>query len=202
MRKAYILIDGENFVHGLVSALSACNVIKTRDELTAVNLDSLFGDMLGVKTVTQYYSTRIHMPPKSSSLVKKIEKMRLWNGKWIPYIANQNVKIIKAGFLKARYSKPCPNCRKSTEILLEKGVDVRLGVDIVEFSIEKPAIYVVSSDSDLIPAIVSARTNGARVVYVAIEGSVNKAVSKSASVTKIIENTQIIDGFKKANRHG
>lgn len=197
--KNYILVDGENFVHGLVHVLRAKKLISGRDELERIHVASLLADMVEDKCTVNYYTTRIQVPAESSSLHETVEKMRNWNAKWTPYLANQGVKIIKAGILKARNSKRCSHCQKRTEILLEKGVDVRLGVDIVALGLKGATLYVFSSDSDIIAAIKSARKHGAKVIYVAIEGSINHGLSKSTDGRVVIKKSQIYEAYSKVN---
>ncbi len=195
----YILIDGENFVHGIVHVLRSKKMIRNRDQLHKIDMATILDDIKTEPNAVRYYSTRIQVPSAESSLHDAIEKMRQWNAKWTPYLANQEVRFIKAGILKARSSKRCPHCHKKTEILLEKGVDVRIGVDIVSLGQNKAKIYILSSDSDIIPAVSAARANGARIIYVAIEGSINRGLSKSANQTIILKKAQIHKAYKKAN---
>lgn len=51
----------------------------------------------------------------------------------------------------------------------QKGVDVNMAIDIVQYSATVDTIIVVSADSDLIPAFVLAKTKGAEVVLVTSE---------------------------------
>ncbi len=199
--KDYLLIDGENFVHSLVHVLRSKKLVSSRQQLSRLDFNTLFSQLnLTDGAQIFYYSTKIELPDESSSLYKTIERMRAWNAKWIPYIANQQTKIIKAGLLKARSSKRCPHCKKRTDVLIEKGVDVRIGVDIATMAAKGSTIFVLSSDSDLIPAINSARAKGVGVTYVAFEGGVNKAIGKVAAKTIILDKTQITKAFKEVNK--
>ena len=53
----------------------------------------------------------------------------------------------------------------------EKGVDVQIAVDMVRGAIknEYDVCYLISSDTDLLPAIKDARTNGKKIIYVALK---------------------------------
>ena len=66
---------------------------------------------------------------------------------------------------------------KSKTIFREKGVDVRLAVDLVSLSCDKviDRAIMCSSDSDLQPAIAEARKRGVEVVYLGFEASRTKA---------------------------
>ena len=73
--------------------------------------------------------------------------------KWVADLSNQGIVYIKAGSLKIKESKPCYSCKARQEHLQEKGVDVRLALDIFETSLDKEykEIAVVSSDTDICP---------------------------------------------------
>ena len=76
----------------------------------------------------------------------------------------------------------------------EKGVDVRIATDIVKGALknEYQACYVISSDSDILPAIETAISAGKKVVYAAFEGSViSKALAINCSEVIFITKTLI-----------
>lgn len=197
--KNYVLIDGENFVHRVASVLQDNSLIRTRQSLKKLEVYNLVTSFGMTPDVCNYYTTKIRVPKINNSFYKRIERMRKWNGQWIPYLANQGVTTVKAGLLRIRSSKTCAHCGKKTDVLQEKGVDVRLGVDIVSFAGKDRTIYVVSSDTDIIPAIVNAKNKGAKVVYVAIEGSEIDAIAKSASLMEVIKIKDILKSYKKVN---
>ncbi|MGH7197099.1 MAG: NYN domain-containing protein [Candidatus Saccharimonadales bacterium] len=201
MTQHYVLIDGENFVHSLVHVLKSQKFIRSRSSLKRFRIDTIVDTVIrSANRDIRYYATRIQTPDKKSDLYAAVERMRKWNAFWVPYIANQGVRFVKAGHLKVRDGKRCPNCRHKTDVLLEKGVDVRLGVDIVSLANKDATIYVFSSDSDLIPAVLQARRNGAKVVYVTIEGSINHAFAKTASRTIYVKKSSVKQAFTKANQ--
>lgn len=199
--KQLVLIDGENFVHGLVHILRSQRLIRSRDQLSRIKIMTLFADVPGLNQPTlRYYATKVQIPPSTSELHQMVEKMRKWNGRWTPYLANQDVQFVKAGILKARSSNRCSHCGKKTEILLEKGVDVRLGVDIAAQTEKGSVLYLFSSDSDLLPAIAAARKNNIKVVYLAFEGNQNHAISRASNQTVIIKKSAVKNSYKEAQK--
>ena len=60
-------------------------------------------------------------------------------------------------------------------------------------------IYLVCSDTDLLPAITEAKRRGAKVVYVAFENKVIKLISKYADSTIVIKNSLIIKAYKEVS---
>ena len=74
--------------------------------------------------------------------------------------------------MKARGPIPAP---KSTDIyvtLEQKGVDMRIGIDVATLSIKKQVdrIVLFSGDCDMIPAIKLARREGIQVALVSVDG--------------------------------
>jgi len=83
----------------------------------------------------------------------------------------------------------------------EKGVDVQIAVDIVRGSIknEYDKFYLVSSDTDLLPAIRTARDEGKEVIYIGFESFISRALLKNCSSYLIIKKDQILK-FAKSKK--
>jgi uncharacterized LabA/DUF88 family protein len=80
---------------------------------------------------------------------------------------------------------------------MEKGVDVRLAIDIVTMAYEKQydTAFVVSSDTDLIPAIQKAQSRKREVVHIGFEHQPSLALIRYASRTRVI-NRKEAENFK------
>jgi uncharacterized LabA/DUF88 family protein len=193
MRKEYILIDGENFTHKLVGNLKAQKLIRTRSQLTKINIKKLLDFASNAKI--QYYTTEIRVS-KYSKLFKKADLIRKWNSRWVPYLKNQGVEFIKAGFLRVRDGKRCVKCGAKSEVLIEKGVDVRLAVDIVSLADNNSMVYLLSSDTDLLPAIEKAVDKGTEVVYVSFYGDDVISLRKVVTRTITLANSKIKKVFE------
>ena len=99
------------------------------------------------------------------------------------YHLQQQRVVIKKGFML-----------KTQGVYHEKGVDVRIATDIVRGALksEYDSCYVISSDSDILPAIETAISAGKKVMYVAFEGSVvSKALAINSSSTIFITKSMI-----------
>ncbi len=198
--KNVLLIDGENFVHAVVHDLHAQNIVRQRSQLNRIDVAIITSAIARFDTGDiRYYTTRVNLPALKHPLYKKVESMRQWNSKWVPFLANRGVTFIRAGMLKVRDGRRCDNCGKTTEVLLEKGVDVRLGVDIATVK-AGTKLFVLSSDSDLIPAFQVAKLRGISIVYVTLQNQVNYALKKAASAIVVIESACIKQAFKKVNK--
>lgn len=194
-RGIFVLVDGENFVHRVEEILKKQKLIKSRADLKKIDYDVIFG--FAKNATKNYYSTILRMPKPDHPLYKTAEKIRSWQSAWTPYLKFKGVNYVKAGYLRVRDGKKCPKCGETTEVLLEKGVDVKIAVDMVANAEKGATLYLVSSDTDLLPAITEAKKRGAKVVYVAFEGNEIKLISKYASETKIIKKSQVKRAFKE-----
>jgi uncharacterized LabA/DUF88 family protein len=72
----------------------------------------------------------------------------------------------------------------------QKGVDMRLGIDVATLALKKQVerIIVISGDTDMIPAIKLARREGVQVALVALQGGagVNKHLIEDADLVRTI----------------
>lgn len=81
----------------------------------------------------------------------------------------------------------------------EKGVDVQIAVDMVRGAIknEYDICYLISSDTDLLPAIKDARTNGKKIIYVAFENNVSHALLNNCTSSIILKKKDLVIFRKK-----
>lgn len=75
----------------------------------------------------------------------------------------------------------------------EKGVDVRLAVDIVTMAQAKryDTAVILSSDTDLIPAIQAAQSLKRRVTYVGFEHQLSLALIRYADRTRLLSTAEV-----------
>lgn len=73
----------------------------------------------------------------------------------------------------------------------EKGVDVQIAVDMVDFAADDmyDTCYLLSSDTDLIPAIRASQKRGKKIIYVGFEGNLSIALRRVCSETVILNRT-------------
>jgi uncharacterized LabA/DUF88 family protein len=199
--KKILLIDGENFVHSIVHSLRRSKLIHSRTQLERFDCQELFAHITAGSHCADvaYYTTKVQVRSAPASLVESLNDIRAWNAKWVPYLANQHITFIKAGNLKVRDSKRCSTCGHKTSVLQEKGVDVRLAVDIVARAGRGVELYILSSDVDLMSAVVAAKNRGATVAYVAFEGTRNYALAKAADKVIEVKHSVVAQAFNKVN---
>jgi uncharacterized LabA/DUF88 family protein len=80
-------------------------------------------------------------------------------------------------------------------IFREKGVDVRIGVDMVSFACDERASTIIlgSSDSDLQPAIKETSSRGIECVYLGFETNPNKGISYTCKRTILIRDSEVLE---------
>ncbi len=76
----------------------------------------------------------------------------------------------------------------------EKGVDVKIAVDMLATAYDKDIdqCILASSDSDLQPAVREIKLRGAQVIYLGFEQNPNKGLSYTTDRTILIRNAEII----------
>ena len=112
------------------------------------------------------------------------------------------MEFVVSGRLKLRDGDTCKQCGNQDQHLQEKGVDVGLAVDMVAESRGGDVVYLVSSDTDLLPAIKKAQAAGAEVVYVGFAKTLTHAFTENADRTIVLREAEIIEAFARMNPPG
>jgi uncharacterized LabA/DUF88 family protein len=196
---ATIYIDGENLLYQLIDVLRSQKLINERVELTKIDILALFHAVVAenVQPIkVRYYGTKLH---EINDLGKETHETSLIMLKqqvtWAKWLKLQGITFVTAGNLKAR--------RKGENIVFqEKGVDVKIAVDMVQAAYENKQMHfvIVSSDSDIIPAIRIVRERGHKVSYVGLRGSLNKAISAHVDYTFTYTRSRIVENYKRMNQ--
>lgn len=200
-----VYIDGENFRHILVDILVSEKVISNSRAITDFPIRKLLTDLLDAKDLEiSYYASKIKLPhgyEPSQAVLKHAAKIREFNRRWVPSLQKQNINYVKAGYLKVKNAQPCPKCGHQQEVVQEKGVDVRVAVDMITESFEgrhKQAV-LFSSDTDLAPALNRLQTKSVRITYVCFGEAVNRAIAAIANETVTFTRKKIVQLAKENN---
>lgn len=201
--KTVVYIDGQNFLYKAAEVLIEAGLIAEKQELHTISLRKLFETLLKEEDVEiRYYGTKLKKHKHTPEIEEKSKVMidsqrRLKNS-----LEKQSIAFVESGKLKVRDGDKCKECGAQGLHFQEKGVDVKLAVDAVVDSLkgEVDSIILVSSDTDLLPAIITAKENGTQVVYVGFSDKLTNALSIAASETQIIRDSEIIDAFNDANQ--
>jgi uncharacterized LabA/DUF88 family protein len=171
-KRVAVFIDGSNFYFKLKTLLPDKTDLvnyRYRDLITHLlagdEMITFIGYYVGIVRDTK--KTKDH--DKSQELIKNQQRL-------FEQLKHQKIELVK-GYLLERDGK-----------FFEKGVDVRLALDIVAKAYQKKydVAYVLTSDTDLIPAIQQAKERGREIVYVGFEHQPSLALMRYASRARII----------------
>lgn len=87
-------------------------------------------------------------------------------------------------------------------VFREKGVDVRIAVDLVSLACDGKleTAVICSSDSDLQPAIKEIKNRKTEVVYLGFENNPNKGLSFTADRTILLRNSEVLSSITKTKK--
>lgn len=189
---SYILvIDGENFLHKVDEVLKKKGIKKNKLALASINLNNLFKEPLkGFKISRKiFYAARLHAhrdtKRKSEELIRLQRKLR-------NNLIKQGYEFVIAGNVRAQ--------KVNNKIVFrEKGVDVKIAIDLVSLACDKKIATAIlcSSDSDLQPAVKELRDRKVEVVYLGFETSPNKGLTYTTDRTVLLRNSEVIGSVNR-----
>lgn len=187
--KTLVLVDGENF-KGKIKQIFK-NLGKERPHWHYYDFLGLFKTVLPeiLPSEITFYFAKIKEHPDSKEKSKSIiQDQRML----VTHLKNNNFQVILTGRVRGHYEE---NHKKEvTLVFKEKGVDVKIAVDMISIACDKKAdkIILVSSDSDLQPAIAEIKSRDIECVYVGFETQPNKGLSYTTNKTILIRDSEII----------
>lgn len=194
MKSTKVYIDGENLLHVVAHVLIRAKLITHKRELKQFPVRSLLERAINLPAHTEilYYGTKLREMHKPAELHKKSLEIIAQNRTIVAGLHAENVTYVRAGNLVARKGQACKECGHQEYVFREKGVDVRMAVDFLIDTVTKRTqeIIVVSSDSDLLPAMSAAR-QFATVRYVGFDERLNIEMAAFAHKTNTYTATQI-----------
>lgn len=183
--RTILLVDGENFKGKIKDVYKAAG--KERPVWHEYNFKGLIDQVLrGIKIDrTAFYFAKIKMHPefrkKSSQL---IEEQRLLK----THLEKQGFEVVLTGRVRGHVAG-------KKMVFKEKGVDVKVAVDMITTACDKKAsaIVLASSDSDLQPAISEIQARGTECYYLGFEVNPNKGISYTTKRTILIRNAEVFE---------
>lgn len=187
MSKCILFIDGENFLHKVEEVLKEKRIDKRKTDLAFIDLNKLFQDPLKGLSISRkiIYVARLHFHPETK---KKSEELIKFQRKLRNNLVNQGYEFIIAGNVRAQ--------KVGKRIIFrEKGVDVKIGVDLVSLACKKQleTAILCSSDSDLQPAVAELKERLVEIVYLGFETNPNKGIMYTTSRTILLRNPEVIE---------
>lgn len=169
-KRSIVLIDGSNFY------------FKMKDlglhHLTQFDFSSFLQCLVSNNSLVgaTYYIGKIRTDGTT-----KVQKIFNHQRELLSYLKRHNISY-SLGYLL-----------KSNGKFHEKGVDVNMAVDILVATYEKlcEQIIIVSSDTDLLPAIKKAREKGEKVEYVGFSHKPSLALVANCTSSKLLSKTDL-----------
>lgn len=191
MTKCVLFIDGENFLHKIREVLKESGLDKNKYNLAHINFNSLLNlPLKGYKIDRKlFYASRLHSNPdtkeKSQELISFQRALR-------NHLIKQGFEFIIAGNVRSSVID-----RKI--VFREKGVDVKIAVDMVALGYKKQlgCAILASSDSDLQPAIAELHEQKVKTVYLGFETNPNKGLSYTTNRTILLRNPEVLSACPK-----
>jgi uncharacterized LabA/DUF88 family protein len=176
-KRLAVFIDGSNLYFKLRS------LVPRKMDFLHYRYKDLFSSLEPTAKLTYigYYIGAVKTKKKQKSN-EKSEPLRQNQQKLFHQLRKQNIEVV-LGYLLETDGK-----------FHEKGVDVRLALDIALGAVEDTydVALVVSSDTDLLPAIEKATSVGKEVVYVGFGHQPSFALLKHATRTSFLAESQVV----------
>lgn len=181
----YLLVDGEN-LKGKIKYICDKSLKVRHPQWHLFNFPSMFDSALSSHTVDKviFYFAKIKFHPESAQKSQElIQEQRLLK----TALESYGYEVILSGSVRGNIG---PDGRM---VFKEKGVDVRIAVDMVSFSCDKlvDEIILCSSDSDLQPAISECVKRGTSVVYLGFGANPNKGLTYTTKETVLIRDAEV-----------
>lgn len=191
MSETVLFIDGENFLHKVKEVLKEERINLKKVNLSRINLNLLVKKALKTYKISRkiFYAAKLHFHPDTK---KKSIELILFQRYLKTNLEKQGCEFLIAGNVRAQ---AVTVDHKTKIIFREKGVDVKIAVDLVALSADRTirTAILCSSDSDLQPAIQEARKRNVEVVYLGFEISPNKGLSYTTNRSILFRNSEILE---------
>ena len=189
MDQTVLFIDGENFLHKIEDVLKKYPK-GSKIDIASLDFNKIFKKPLQEYKITRkiFYVAKLHFhsetKEKSDKLLKAQRKLK-------NTLLNQKFEFLIAGNVRAQ---KITIDGKTKIIFREKGVDVKIAVDLVSMAADKllKTAILCSSDSDLQPAVQEARRRGVEVVYLGFEFQPNKGLTYTTNHMVLFRNSEIL----------
>ncbi len=191
-----LLIDGENLKGKIRTVFKEGG--REKPVWHEFDFKGLFEKVLKGLAINRrvFYFARIKEHDGSRKKSKElIEEQRLLK----THLEAQGFEVILSGRVRGQMETGRDN--KQVLVFKEKGVDVKIAVDMVSLSCDKKVKEIIlgSSDSDLQPAIKEVRDRKISCVYLGFEAQPNKGLSYTTSRTILIRNSELLE-FEKVQQ--
>jgi uncharacterized LabA/DUF88 family protein len=190
MSKAILFIDSENFIALIERVLDENKIDKSKLDLTKIDINALINAAFPDYNISRkiFYSARLKEHQDTLAHSKKlILKQRILK----THVEKQGFEYVFAGNVRGQNVTVDG---KSRLVFREKGVDVRIAVDMVSLACDKKmdTAILCSSDSDLQPAVAETKKRKVKVVYAGFEMWPNIGLTKTTDSSVLFRKSEII----------
>ena len=203
MPKTKLYIDGENFLFKVSDILKAHNLIEDKAEITKIDLRYLISKFPGHPKIRDinFYAARLHKYTESEFIEEKSNLLIDSRQQLEEYLTKNQVNFITAGHVRLQDFTPATKKTREQATFREKGVDIRIAVDILADVCDRKVktVYLLSSDSDMNPVIREARRRRARIIYIGFADSPNKGLTSTCNQTILLTDENILAAYLLAN---
>lgn len=192
MTRASLFIDGENFLHKVKEVLGE----KEHSwDLALMDISGLIENALQNLRIDRkvFYSSRLH---EHKETLKKSRELILFQRRLKTNLEKHGFEFILAGNVRAQKL----TINGKTKILFrEKGVDVKIAVDMVSQAAdgELTTAVLCSSDSDLQPAVQELKRRKVKVVYLGFETEPNRGLMYTCDRTILLRDVEVLKACPK-----
>lgn len=190
-------IDGENFRKSISLVFKENG--KNKPVWHIYDFKGLLDKVLKGISINQtlFYFARLQLHPDTQEKSKQlIEERRLLK----TYLEKKGYTVIIAGRVRGHMEKVKGVLGVKKEVLTfkEKGVDVKIAVDMVSKACDRRLKQAIigSSDSDLQPAIQELRKRKVICIYLGFENKPNKGLTATTNKTILIRDSEVLE-FEK-----
>lgn len=184
----YLLVDGENLKGKIKLVCEASHIPKPEWHL--FNFPKMFNTALSNDKIDKvvFYFAKIKNHKESQTKSQQlIQEQRLLK----TALESYGYEVILGGSVRGNVSDT------GKMIFKEKGVDVRIAVDMVAMACDRTAekIILCSSDSDLQPAIAECRKRGLPITYLGFGINPNKGLTFTTTSTVLIRDSEVLESI-------
>lgn len=193
--KTILLVDGENFRKKVKAVFDSEN--KNGLNLHEYDFKGLFDKVLEGISINRklFYFARLKEHPDTRKKSKElIEQRRLLK----THLESQEFGVILSGRVRGQIEDGFLG--KKILVFKEKGVDVKIAVDMISWACDKQMeqVIIASSDSDLQPAISELKRRDVKCIYLGFEDNPNKGLTYTTDRTILIRNSEVLE-FEKTS---
>lgn len=193
--KTILLIDFENFRKNAESVFAAKKIKKPSWHL--YDFKGLFQKVLNgthVDEMVFYYAKIVEHEETKEKSRQLVEERRLLKNN----LEKQNFKVVVAGRVRGFKENNAHFKLTNKLIFKEKGVDVKIAIDMVLYVVDGLAKTIIlgSSDSDLQPAIHEVKKRKGNCIYLGFEASSNKGMAYNCGRAILIRDSEILEFIK------